>query len=115
MSPGILEIVKEDEEDYLEIEIYKDRDFWIGLGVPTINLFFFLSSFLMLLNGFIDDEWGVIGLGSLCCLWPLSGVVMISYAKYIENERYETGAWFSIGLLLLTIFLFVIVIGVAWA
>ena len=34
MSPGILEIAKErddEEEDYLEIEIYKDWDFWRGL------------------------------------------------------------------------------------
>jgi len=38
MSPGILEIVKgkDDEEDldYLEIEIYKDWNFWKGLGIP---------------------------------------------------------------------------------
>ena len=111
----ILEIVKEEEEDYLEVEIYKDRVFWVGLGIPTINLFIFLSTFIMLFNGFVNSDWVpvVFGLGSLCFLWPLSGIVMISYAKHIGNENMKKGALFSIRLLLLTIFLSVISVGIA--
>ena len=89
MSLGILEIAKakDDEEDldYLEIEIYKNKDFWIGVGVPNICFF-------------------IISLGFLCCLWPLSSLGMVLYGKYIENEFYERGGWVS------TIFSFIIVI-----
>tara|TARA_B100001113_G_scaffold352205_1_gene353025 strand:- start:377 stop:733 length:357 start_codon:yes stop_codon:yes gene_type:complete len=102
MSPRLLEIVKEDEEDYLEIEIYKDKDFWIGLGVPTISLLFSLISFIITIT--IEDDFFIISLGSLCCLWPLSGLGMVLYGKYIENEFYERGGWVS------TIFSFIIVI-----
>ena len=105
MSLGILEIAKakdDEEEDYLEIEIYKDKDFWIGLGVPTISLLFSLISFIIFQT--IDDDFFIISLGSLCCLWPLSSLGMVLYGKYIENEFYEKGAWFS------TIFSFIIVI-----
>ena len=40
MAPGIVEIAKakdDDEESYLEIEIYKDLEFWKGVGVPIIS------------------------------------------------------------------------------
>ena len=105
MSLGILEIAKakdDEEEDYLEIEIYKDKDFWIGLGVPTISLLFSLISFIITIT--IEDDFLIISLGSLFCLWPLSSLGMLLYGKHIENEFYERGAWFS------TIFSFIIVI-----
>ena len=105
MSLGILEIAKakdDEEEDYLEIEIYKDKDFWIGFGVPTISLLFSLISFIIFQT--IDDGFFIISLGSLCCLWPLSSLGMVLYGKYIENEFYERGGWVS------TIFSFIIVI-----
>ncbi len=104
MSSGILEIAKakDDEEDYLEIEIYKNKDFWIGLGVPTISLLFSLISFIITIT--IEDDFSIIFLLSLCCLWPLSGLGMVLYGKYIENEFYERGGWVS------TIFSFIIVI-----
>ena len=104
MSSGILEIAKakDDEEDYLEIEIYKNKDFWIGLGVPTISLLFSLISFIIFQT--IDDGFFIISLGSLFCLWPLSSLGMVLYGKHIENEFYERGGLVS------TIFSFIVVI-----
>ena len=109
MSPGILEIAKakdDEEEGYLEIEIYKDKDFWIGLGVPTISLLFSLICFIIATT--IEDDFFIISLGSLCCLWPLSGLGMVLYGKHIENEFYERGGWVS------TIFSFIIVISLVF-
>jgi hypothetical protein len=105
MSSWLLEIAKakdEEEEDYLEIEIYKNKDFWIGLGVPTISLLFSLISFIIFET--IEDGFFIISLCSLCCLWPLSSLGMVLYGKHIENEFYERGGWVSI------IFSFIIVI-----
>lgn len=107
MSPGILEIAKERDDDdlnYLEIEIYKDWDFWKGLGIPIIisvplaYIFFFIGVTL-------DQGGGAClpGVCSIFCLWPILGGGMLFDAKRVENDRYKIGAWSSITIYLITI------------
>lgn len=118
MSPGILEIAKgkDDEEDldYLEIEIYKDWDFWKGLGIPmfcTLMGFFWLAIVSSNNTGYLEDVGDFFGVGifllcSIFCLWPLLGVGLVFDGKRNERKNMEMGAWIS----LILNFIFVILL-----
>ena len=93
MSPGILEIAKdkEDKEDYLEIEIYKDEEFWRGVGTPAIIPIIIGIFFL-----FVDTMEGIVWcLFSITCLWPLIGVGLALYAQRNDKRNYSIGAYIS--------------------
>ncbi len=108
MSPGILEIAKgkDDEEDldYLEIEIYKDWDFWKGLGIPMFCVlmgFFWLAIVNSNNTGYWEDVGDFVGVGifllcSIFCLWPLLGVSLVFDGKRNEKKNMEMGAWISL-------------------
>jgi len=108
MSLGILEIAKgkDDEEDldYLEIEIYKDWDFWKGLGIPmfcTLMGFFWLAIVNSNNTGYLEDVGDFFGVGifllcSIFCLWPLLGVGLVFDGKRNEKKNMEMGAWISL-------------------
>ena len=53
MSPKIFEIAKAKDDDlnYLDIEIYKDLEFWMGVGVPIISSIPF-AFLVMLITGY---------------------------------------------------------------
>ncbi len=94
MSPGLLEIVKEDEEDYLEIEIYKDIEFWKGLGVPIISSIPFAFLVFLLL---ISENGGWL-ISCLCFffLWILIGLSLAINAQIIKRKRYSIGSYISV-------------------
>ena len=108
MSPGILEIAKgkDDEEDldYLEIEIYKDWNFWKGLGIPMFCVlmgFFWLAIVNSNNTGYLEDVGDFVGVGifllcSIFCLWPLLGVSLVFDGKRNEKKNMEMGAWISL-------------------
>ncbi len=108
MSPGILEIAKgkdDDEElDYLEIEIYKDWNFWKGLGIPMFCVlmgFFWLAIVNSNNTGYLEDVGDFFGVGifllcSIFCLWPLLGVSLVFDGKRNEKKNMEMGAWISL-------------------
>ena len=95
MSPGILEIAKaKDEEedlDYLEIEIYKDLEFWKGVGIPIISSIPFTFLYWLLFDtGF--------KLNSCFCffsLWILIGFGLGLNAQINEKKRYSFGSYIS--------------------
>ena len=96
MSPGILEIAKakgDDEEDYLEIEIYKDLEFWKGVGVPIISSIPF-AFLVLLMTGSENGDW----VGSCFCfifLWVLIGLSLAINAQIIKRKRYSLGSYIS--------------------
>ncbi len=96
MSPGILEIAKakgDDEEDYLEIEIYKDLEFWKGVGVPIISSIPF-AFLVLLMTGSENGNW----VGSFFCfffLWVLIGLSLAINAQIIKRKRYSLGSYIS--------------------
>ncbi|RAH14074.1 MAG: hypothetical protein CMB56_006500 [Methanobacteriota archaeon] len=96
MSPGILEIAKakgDDEEDYLEIEIYKDLEFWKGVGVPIISSIPF-AFLVLLMTGSENGDW----VGSFFCfffLWVLIGLSLAINAQIIKRKRYSLGSYIS--------------------
>ena len=108
MSPGILEIAKgkDDDEDldYLEIEIYKDWNFWKGLGIPMFCVlmgFFWLAIVNSNNTGYLEDVGDFVGVGifllcSIFCLWPLLGVSLVFDGKRNEKKNMEMGAWISL-------------------
>tara|TARA_B100001996_G_scaffold35970_1_gene26750 strand:+ start:1121 stop:1510 length:390 start_codon:yes stop_codon:yes gene_type:complete len=108
MSPGILEIAKgkDDDEDldYLEIEIYKDWNFWKGLGIPMFCVlmgFFWLAIVNSNNTGYLEDVGDFFGVGifllcSIFCLWPLLGVSLVFDGKRNEKKNMEMGAWISL-------------------
>ena len=93
MAPGILEIAKEkeDEEDYLEIEIYKDKEFWRGVGTPAI-IPIILGVFFLLVDTMKGIAWCLF---SITCLWPLIGVGLALYAQTNDKRKYSIGAYTS--------------------
>ncbi|MBK00394.1 MAG: hypothetical protein CMB48_05520 [Euryarchaeota archaeon] len=97
MAPGILEIVnkRDDEEDldYLEIEIYKDLEFWKGVGVPIISSIPF-AFLVLLMTGSKNGDW----VGSCFCfffLWILIGLSLAINAQIIKRKRYSLGSYIS--------------------
>ena len=97
MAPGILEIAKaKDEEedlDYLEIEIYKDLEFWKGLGIPIISSIPF-AFLVLLMTGSEGGDW----VGSCFCfffLWVLIGLSLAINAQIIKRRRYSLGSYIS--------------------
>ena len=96
MSRGIIEIVKEKEyrEDYLEIEIYKDLEFWKGVGIPIISSIPF--AFLVFLLA--RSESGGWFLSCLCffSLWVLIGLSLAINAQIIKRRRYSIGSYISV-------------------
>lgn len=97
---------KDDEEDldYLEIEIYKDWDFWKGLGIPMFCVlmgFFWLAIVNSNNTGYLEDvdDFFNVGLFIMCsifCLWPLLGVSLVFNGKRNEKKNMEMGAWISL-------------------
>ena len=97
MSPGILEIAKERDDDdlnYLEIEVNENLEFWKGLGIPMIFALIGLFSLLLFEVGIWENCF--LGLLSYCCLCPLLGISLIFSSKRNGNENMEYGAWVSI-------------------
>lgn len=96
MSLGILEIAKakdDEEEDYLEIEIYKDLEFWKGVGVPIISSIPF-AFLVLLMTGSENGDW----VGSCFCfffLWILIGLSLGINAQIIKRKRYSLGSYIS--------------------
>ena len=97
MRGGILEIAKEKEyeENFLEIEIYKDLEFWKGVGIPGVCALIGLFSLFSFDVGIIAEEC-FFGFFSYCCLCPLLGIGLIFTSKRNGNENMEKGAWISI-------------------
>ena len=97
MSPGILEIAKaKDEEedlDYLEIEIYKDLEFWKGVGIPIISSIPF--AFLVLLMTGSENGGGVVSCFCFFFLWVLIGLSLAINAQIIKRKRYSLGSYIS--------------------
>ena len=97
MAPGILEIAKakdgEEDLDYLEIEIYKDLEFWKGVGVPIISSVPF-AFLVLLMTGSKNGDW----VGSCFCfffLWILIGLSLAINAQIIKRKRYSLGSYIS--------------------
>ena len=97
MAPGILEIAKakdgEEDLDYLEIEIYKDLEFWKGVGVPIISSIPF-AFLVLLMTGSENGDWA----GSCFCfffLWILIGLSLGINAQIIKRKRYSLGSYIS--------------------
>jgi len=93
MSPGILEIAKEkdDEEEYLEIEIYEDLEFWKGLVIPIVFSIPFAFLFWLLFDTGVK-------LNSCFCffsLWILIGFGLGMTAQMSERKRYSYGSYIS--------------------
>ncbi|CAI8237086.1 MAG: Uncharacterised protein [Methanobacteriota archaeon] len=96
MSPGILEIAKEKDEedlDYLEIEIYKDLEFWKGVGVPIISSIPF--AFLVLLWTGYENGNFVVSCFCFFFLWVLIGLSLAINAQIIKRKRYSLGSYVS--------------------
>ena len=96
MSPGILGIATEkddEEEDYLEIEIYKDIEFWKGLGVPIISSIPF-TFLVLLITGYKNGNF-VVSCFCFFFLWVLIGLSLAINAKIIKRERYSLGSFIS--------------------
>ena len=94
MSLGLLEIAKEkdDEEDYLEIEIYEDLEFWKGLVIPIV----FSLPFAFLFGLLIEPALGIIA--TCFCfffLWILIGFGLGKNAQLGERKRYSLGSYIS--------------------
>ena len=93
MSPGILEIAKakDDDEDYLEIEIYEDLEFWKGVGTPAI-IPIIIGIFFLLVDTMEGIAWCLF---SITCLWPLIGIGLALYAQRNDKRNYSIGAYTS--------------------
>ena len=65
------------DEDYLEIDISKDRRFWIGLVAPLIPT---ILTFIVVTTGLHQpsspDIMGVMMFVSSLCMWPILGFVL---------------------------------------
>ena len=65
------------DEDYLEIDISKDRRFWIGLVAPLMPT---ILTFIVVTTGLHQpsspDLMGVIWFVCSLCLWPILGFVL---------------------------------------
>ena len=96
MNSGILEIAKErgDEgEDYLEIEIYKDLEFWKGVGIPIISSIPF-AFLVLLMTGSKNGDW-VVSCFCFFFLWVLIGLSLAINAQIIKRTRYSLGSYLS--------------------
>ena len=117
MSPGILEIAKDkdDKEDYLEIEIYKDKEFWKGVGTPAI-IPIILGVFFLLVDTMEGIAWCFF---SITCLWPLIGIGFALYAQTNDERNYSIGAYTSavLGVIIGVVLIVLIIGGIsnAWA
>ena len=95
MAPGILEIAKaKDEEedlDYLEIEIYKDLEFWKGLVIPIVVSFPLAFLFWLL----FDTGVKIYSCFCFFFLWILIGFGLGINAQIREGKSYSFGSYIS--------------------
>ena len=87
MSPEIFEIAKAKDDDlnYLDIEIYKDLEFWMGVGVPII-----------IFSNVIINNWNfVVSCFCFFFLWVLIGLSLTINTQMIERRRYSLGSFIS--------------------
>ena len=95
MSPEIFEIAKAKDDDlnYLDIEIYKDLEFWMGVGVPIISSIPF-AFLVMLITGY--NNWNfVVSCFCFFFLWVLIGLSLTINTQMIERRRYSLGSFIS--------------------
>ena len=96
MNRGILEIAKERDDDdlnYLEIEIYKDLEFWKGAGVPIISSIPF-AFLVLLLTGYENGNF-VVSCFCFFFLWVLIGLSLAINTQIIKRRRYSLGSYIS--------------------
>ena len=91
------------ESDGVGEKIPKDRNFWMGLIIPTIlPVTFFILLFMAEL---LSWDWGTgisLLLGWACsfCLWPVIGFELASNNKIVENMRNGAKLSGKIGLII---------------
>ena len=96
MNRGILEIAKERDDDdlnYLEIEIYKDMEFWRGVVVPIISSIPF-AFLVLLMTGYKNGNF-VVSCFCFFFLWVLIGLSLTINTQIIKRKRYSLGSFIS--------------------
>ena len=103
-----------------DVEIYKRKEFWMGLGIPflftAVLMLVFAFGALLSVGG--EETWGLLSLGSIC-LWPVVGFGVVIYASTIGNKPLAIGGSASavVGLLVTITFILWVMsaIGAAWS
>ena len=97
---------KDDGEDLDDVDL-GDVEFWKGLGIP---MFCALIGFFYGAIGwqyddadgglgyFLGSYAGMLHLCSICCLWPLLGLILVFDGKRNEKKNMAWGAWISLSL-----------------
>ena len=86
----------DNDEDYLEIQNYKDQRFWLGLAIPTIPpvIILILLSTGISFSGSSPDLLGFMSLMCSLCLWPIIGFT-IAFSSGTFVTSFRSGARFS--------------------
>ena len=86
----------DNDEDYLEIQNYKEKVFWLGLAIPTIPpvIILILLSSGINFGGSSPDLLGFMSFMCSLCLWPIIGFT-IAFSSGTFVTSFRSGARFS--------------------